>query len=85
MNATEWLDKVVIYNEDHSIHYQDISQWDETFILVEVIIRLYSHIQEFHSKVAYTCKITTFINLIHYINIQLMCFFLSFRFLEVET
>ena len=22
MNATEWLNRVVIYNEDHSIHYQ---------------------------------------------------------------
>lgn len=28
MNATEWLDKVDIYNEDHSILYKKISNWD---------------------------------------------------------
>jgi hypothetical protein len=38
MNCSEWLGKVDIYDEQMNIHYQETSQWDDSFILVEVIL-----------------------------------------------
>ena len=35
MNCTQWLELVDIYNQDYSIRYEEISHWDDTFILVE--------------------------------------------------
>lgn len=66
MNATEWLDRVDIFNEDKSIHYRDISEWDDTFLIVEVFLLLFSHILEFPSRAAFTYKTTTTTPLTHY-------------------
>ena len=37
MNCTQWLEKVDIYGEGMSTPYKEISHWDDTFILVEVL------------------------------------------------
>lgn len=85
MNATEWLDKVVIYNEDHSIHYQQVSKWDETFILVEVHHILCSHTQEFPSKAAYISRTIITTTKTHSTNTPKMSSFPSSPSQEVET
>ena len=63
MNCTHFLDEVEIYSEDMSIHYTEISHWDDTFIIVEVNIALCSHIQACPSKAVFISKIITTTNL----------------------
>lgn len=35
MNCTEWLEKVDIYSEDMEIKYEEVSHWDDTFVIIE--------------------------------------------------
>ncbi len=85
MNATEWLDRVDIFNEDKSIHYRDISEWDDTFLIVEVFVLLFSHILEFPSKAAFTSKTTTTTPLTRYMTTPLTLSFPSSPSQEVAT
>lgn len=65
MNCTEWLDRVDIYDEQMNIHYQETSRWDDSFILVEVTLSIFSPTQESPSNRSSTYRTTTFINLIN--------------------
>lgn len=59
MNCTDWLEKVDIFNEDKSIQYKSISQWDDTFILVEVPLPLFSPTLASASSPSSISRITT--------------------------
>ena len=62
LNATEWLQRVDIYNEDKSIHFTEVSEYDDSFVIVEVPLHLYSRIRAPPSRAASSCKIITCIN-----------------------
>ena len=41
MNCTSnWTNGVEIYNEDGTIHYKDVSLWDDSYVIVEVILAI---------------------------------------------
>ena len=62
MNCTEWLEKVDIYSEDMEIKYEEVSHWDDTFVIIEVHVFIYSLTRELLSKVVSTCRIITTIS-----------------------
>ena len=60
MNCTEWLSKVDIRIGDSDEFYSEVSYWDDTYAIVEVLSPSRSRTQVFLSKATSTSKTTTY-------------------------